>query len=153
MRPTLDQILDAILESCGIRKEIYERDKNSRLSFIVKVKQTLCYIGQEYGYSQPKIGEFLNINHSTVHHNKETAKGYMKYEREYESMVYDIMSQLMKIQKIEYIYRKEGEIVRNADGIFVFSSDGESYAIAEDIFPHIDIDSKPQLCEITLRLK
>lgn len=168
MRPTLEKILDTTLEVLNVPKDVFERERKSREKDMVKVKQILCYVGQEYGYSQPKIGAFLSLNHSTVHHNKETAKGYAKYEPDYANEIKEILSRLKTIEDIEDVYVMNGQIIRDDDGFTLFVVDGKpfrmedgiwlvqggvAYNIPKEAFPQITWDNEPQECEMILRLK
>lgn len=169
MKPTLEEIQDATLTVLGVRKEIFKKARKSRESQILRIKQIICLFGQRYGHSLSKIGAFLNLHHSTIHHGKLVAQDYYKYEKEYAEIV-DEVGRLLK--KIENSYEStiehtvEGWVARNAfggelnfftkkprflDGVWM--SDGECHRLPVDYFPQIEYDSKPQSCEMRFKLK
>ena len=64
------QILDAICYNKQIDRDFVIINKWSRKANIQEVKQLVCLIGQNYGYNQERIGNFLGLSHSTVYCNK-----------------------------------------------------------------------------------
>jgi hypothetical protein len=89
------QILEAICDVKDIDKDVFLRNKKSRVSHIQEVKQLACLLGQREGYSQEEIGRFLNLDHSTVCLNKKRAEGYCSYDKEYASDVYKIQERFL----------------------------------------------------------
>lgn len=96
MKPSLKQIFDEVLRVNGMSDEYYNENKRSRLQKIITIRQVVSLVGQDYGYSQSQIGDFLGIDHSTVYHNKMMARRYCECEKEYFEMVKKIMSELNK---------------------------------------------------------
>lgn len=96
MRPSLKQIFDEVLRASGMSEEYYNENKKSRLQKIITIRQIVSLIGQDYGYSQQRIGDFLGLDHSTIYHNKMMAKQYCECEKEYLEMVVKVMSELNK---------------------------------------------------------
>lgn len=94
MRPSLKQIFDEVLRANGMSEEYYNENKKSRLQKIITIRQVVSLVGQDYGYSQSQIGDFLGLDHSTIHHNKIMAKQYCECEKEYSEMVVNVMSEL-----------------------------------------------------------
>lgn len=94
MKPSLQQILDETLGANKMSQEYYATHKKSRLQNIITIRQVVSLIGQDYGYTLHQIGDFLGIDHSSVHHNKVMAKRYCEYEREYLAMVTKVKSEL-----------------------------------------------------------
>lgn len=94
MRPSLKQIFDEVLRANGMSEEYYNENKKSRLQKIITIRQVVSLIGQHYGYSQQRIGDFLGLDHSTIYHNKMMAKQYCECEKEYAEMVVSVMSEL-----------------------------------------------------------
>lgn len=98
MRPTLMQILDAICYNKQIDRDFVIINKWSRKANIQEVKQLVCLIGQNYGYNQERIGNFLGLSHSTVYCNKKRAEGYIQYDYEYAQQYKKIMEALSNMQ-------------------------------------------------------
>ena len=96
MMPSLKQIFDEVLCANGMSEEYYNENKKSRLQKIIAIRQVVSLVGQDYGYSQQRIGDFLGIDHSTVYHNKKMAIQYCECEEEYAEMVLKVMSELNK---------------------------------------------------------
>jgi hypothetical protein len=94
MKPPLKQIFDTVLLANKMSEEYYNENKKSRLREIITIRQTVSLVGQDYGHSQQSIGDFLGIDHSTVHHNKMMARRYCECEKEYFEMVKKVMSEL-----------------------------------------------------------
>lgn len=170
MRPTLDDIFYAVLEAFDIDDETYRNIKDSRESLAVTIRQMVCWIGQEtYGYSQPKIGQYLGLDHSTVWHNKMKCKDYMTYDKDYKLCVNKALSILCAKEEEQKECSISGWVVRDEDGdLTVFSdkpirekfADGISFWCGEEprglnptLFPQITWESEPVECEMTLRLK
>ena len=172
MKPTLDDIFYAVLESFDIDDETNLNIKDSRENLAVSVRQVVCWIGQNtYGYTQNAIGLYLGLNHSTVCHNKKKAQDYMSYDSSYKICVNKALSILSAKEEEEgqKEYSVSGWIVRDEDGeLTVFSdkpmrktfSGGKSFWYGEEpigldisLFPQITCESEPQECEMILRLK
>lgn len=96
MRPSLKQIFDEVLRANGMSEEYYNENKKSRLQKIITIRQIVSLIGQDYGYSQQRIGDFLGLDHSSIYHNKMMAKQYCECEKEYAEMVVNVMCELNK---------------------------------------------------------
>lgn len=94
MKPSLKQIFDEVLRANGMSEEYYNENKKSRLQKVITIRQVVSLVGQDYGYSQQNIGDFLGIDHSTVYHNKMMARQYCECEKEYLEMVTKVMSEL-----------------------------------------------------------
>lgn len=169
MIPTLEQILDTTLEVLGIERSAFEKSKRTRSAFAVKVRQIVCYVGQEYGHTQCGIGDFLGLDHSTVHHNKETAKDYATFENDYANVIEQVLLKLGEVKSIRKVAKVMGFVVRDEDGSMFFCEggkpvrseeekiwlveDGMAYSIASEYFPQVTWDDEPIECQITLRLK
>lgn len=96
MRPSLKQIFDEVLRANGMSEEYYNENKKSRLQKIITIRQIVSLVGQDYGYSQQRIGDFLGLDHSSIYHNKMMAKQYCECEKEYAEMVAKVTSELNK---------------------------------------------------------
>lgn len=96
MKPRLEDILDATLEVLNIDKENFRFNIRSRERSIVTVKQMVSLLGKEYGFSLSKIGETLQLNHSTVHWDAKTAMNYIEYETDYAQKIQKIRDNLHK---------------------------------------------------------
>lgn len=170
MRPTLDDIFYAVLEACDTDEETYRNLKDSRDALAVLIRQMVCWIGQEtYGYSQPKIGQYLGLNHSTVWHNKMKAQDYMSYDKEYKLCVNKALSILYAKEEDEgqKEYSINGWVARDGydDSLSFFTvkkpkrfedmwlAEDYCYSLPKEAFPQITWESEPVECEMTLRLK
>lgn len=100
MRPSLKQIFDEVLRASGMSEEYYNENKKSRLRRIITIRQVVSLIGQDYGYAQRQIGEFLGVDHATVYNCKMMARRYCDCEREYSAMVAKVTSELNKMSLI-----------------------------------------------------
>lgn len=96
MRPSLKQIFDEVLRANEMSEEYYNENKKSRLRRIITIRQVVSLIGQDYGYAQRQIGDFLGVNHATVYNYKMMARRYCEYEREYSAMVKKATSNLKR---------------------------------------------------------
>lgn len=169
MRPTLQLIFDATLNVVGMSKVEYERVKKSHYEKPLMIRQIVSLLGQKYGYSLHKIGDFLDIAHCTVHHQREKAKGFYEYEKEYASMVDDVML-IVNNEMTKDAPREEkisGWIARDGydDSLSFFTvkkpkrvedmwlAEDYCYSLPKEAFPQITWESEPVECEMTLRLK
>ncbi len=166
MRPTFDEIYEAVLDTLNICKEVYERAGRSRFAPIVKARQIICYVARKVGYTTLDIGERLGLHHATVLHHSKKAEGYATYEEEYATDVNNILNRLSIPNKQCTIV---GYVVRDEDGQLTLFSDkpnrdrfqqGEGFwsgdcprELNPSLFPQITWGSEPQECELTLRLK
>lgn len=169
MKPSLEDIRNATLCVLGIEQEEYEKAGKSREARMVRVRQIVSLFGQHYGYSQAKIGDFLNLKHSTVHHGKLMAKDYYKYEKEYAEIVDEVERILKEIEGVNEACAEHtivGWVARDSlenklnfftkkpryyDGCW--TSKGEAYSLPVEYFPQIEHCFRPQTCEISIKLK
>lgn len=84
---SLGDILDITLDVLNVDVVYFYENLKSRKSHFVKIKQIVSLIASERGFSLNKIGGFLDIDHSTVHHNIKQAKAYVEYEKQYAEQV------------------------------------------------------------------
>lgn len=99
MIPTLEQIKGAVLEVLGVPEEEYEAMKKRRLPMPVRVRQMISLFGRENDYSLKKIARFLELDHTTVHHNAIKAKDFCETEKEYGMQVRAIRAKLRDMEK------------------------------------------------------
>jgi hypothetical protein len=92
MKPTLTQILDAILIVNKVDKSYFMANMRSRLQKIQTIKQVFCLISRDYGYTLCQIGEFMKFDHSTILHNSIKAKQFSEFEPKYAKMVSKVSS-------------------------------------------------------------
>lgn len=171
MKPTLEDIFSTSLQVWNVDKENYSNLKYSRNASVVNIKQVVCWIAQRYGYSQSEIGRYLGIDHSTVHYNKRKVEDYLSYDTKYISLLNKTMDILNK-NKAEVLEKEvtiTGYITRDEDGDLTLwdgepmrerFKEGVGYWYGEcprelnpTLFPWITWSTKPQFCEIIVRLK
>lgn len=109
MRPTLTQILDEVLKANQMSKEYYKKNKKSRLRSIITIRQVVSLVGQYCGYSLHEIGDFLGKTHGSIHHSKEMAKSFCSCEKEYATMVTNVMKRLSEGEKSFECQRSKNE--------------------------------------------
>lgn len=171
MKPTLDDIFYASLEAWDTDEETYRNLKYSREALAVNIRQFICWLAQRNEYSLHEIGQYLGIDHSTVHYNKKKVEDYLSYDTEYISLLNKAMETIDKSK--EDIKVKEitidGYITRDEDGELTLwegepirekFSDGNGYWCGESprdldptLFPWITWSTKPQPCEIIVKIK
>lgn len=64
--PTLDNIIDAILEQFGISKEVFFQNKSYRGRDFVLIRQWISFLAFRYHYRTQEVGEALHRDHSSV---------------------------------------------------------------------------------------
>ena len=169
MRPTLDDIFYAVLEAWDTDEETYRNLKDSRERLAVSVRQVICLIAQDCGYSQSQIGLYLGLNHSTVWHNKKMCKDYMAYDKEYKLVVYKALTLLYEKEDAQIETTIKGFITRDENGKLTLwdenpperdaFSNGVGFWFGEcprdidpALFPQITWENEPQECEIKITL-
>lgn len=173
MNPTLDDIFYASLEAWDTDEETYRNLKYSREALAVNIRQFVCWLAQRNGYSLHEIGQYLGIDHSTVHHNKKKVEDYLSYDTEYISLLNKAMKIIDKNKEREEVQVKEvaikGYISRDEDNTLTLwekepirdkFKNGEGYWFGESprdldptLFPWITWSTKPQPCEIIVKIK
>lgn len=165
--PTLKEILQATLEELNISKDNYNRAKYSRLANIVKARQMFCLVARHYGYSQKEMAKFLNLNNSTINHNKNVALDHFEYEKGFANKVNGILSHFEYIRKLHVVngwVARDGDEERNINFFKekpklldkedkIWFSPQNNYQLHESFFPQLTFEDSPIPCEITLRLK
>ena len=170
MKITLNDIFYATLEAWDTDEETYRNIKDSRERLALSIRQVVCWIGQGYGYSQPQIGQYLGITHSTVCHNKKICEDYMTYDARYKSIVNKAVELLCEKEGICIGATISGFVSRDEDGeltlwnetppVREFYSNGVGFWCGEcprelepTLFPQITWETGPQECEIKITLK
>ena len=169
MKPTLEQILDTTLRILDLEKDYWNANKSYRRLEIVEVKQIVSFVGQKYDYSQPTIGRFLEVDHSTVCHNRKNAAFYYDYDKRFARKVNLILDALKMYEESEvtikgWVARSENfneclqffaeEIpIRNQEYKIWQPNEGMVYDIPNHAFQFLTWENEPIECEITIRLK
>lgn len=162
MRPTLQEIFDAILLELNIAQEAYERAGRSRMAIMVKARRIMCYVGRHFGYTLHEVADYLKMNHATVHYHAEGAKDAIYYEKGYAHAVNNILSHFDFVQRVS---NTDGWLARDEDGSLYFFNEkpfpcegvwittGGMKSVSKDQFPQVTYVDSPIPCEMTLRLK
>lgn len=169
MKPTLEQILDTTLYILDLDKEYFLANKGCRRLEILEVKQMVSFVGQKYKYSQPIIGRFLGIDHSTICTHRKNASFYYDYDKRFARKIDLILDALKKYTESEvtlngWVARSENfneclqffteEIpTRNQEYKIWQPSEGMVYDIPKQAFQFLTWKDEPIKCEITIRLK
>ena len=168
MKPTLNQIFDEVLKAFHTTQEEYDAISNTRQREGVEIRQVFCYLGQVYGYPQRMIGEYVGLDHSTVHHNRMVAQDLIDTDREFASKVSEANSVLKSIADDIGDYTIEGWVARDKEGNFLnfftdkkpvaiydmwFIDEGYCYSLPEKAFPLLTFENSPKKCSLTLNLK
>ena len=119
MKPTLNDIFDEVLKAFHLSQEEYEMASNTRQRRVIEIRQAFCYLGQAYGYPQRMIGEYVGLDHSTVHHNREVAKDLIDTDKEFASKVSEAHTVLKSIADDSAQYTIEGWVARDKEGNFL----------------------------------
>lgn len=168
MKPTLEQILDTTLRILDLDKEYFLANKSYRRLEILEVKQIISFVGQKYEYSQPTIGRFLGINHSSVCHHRKNVSFYYNYDKRLARKI-DLILDSLKIYdesevKIKgWVARSENfneclqfftqEIpIRNQEYKIWQPNEGMVYDIPNHVFQFLTWKDEPIECEITIQL-
>lgn len=165
MRPTLKQIFKVTLNAFECSEAYYEEFRKTRKTLVVSIRQALCLIAQENGYSQNEIGRFIGLDHSTVLHNKRVAQDHYKYEKEYQKKIDKMRQKIEQLTEESMEYKISGWIARDkfedtlslfenkpidCNGVWV--SNARCFDLPKDAFPAITHKDKPQRIEMTLIL-
>lgn len=169
MKPTLEQILDTTLKILDLDKEYFLANKNYRMLEIIEVKQIVSFVGQQYEHSQPTIGRFLGIDHSSVCNHKKNATFYYYYDKRFAGKIDRILDALKMYEESEvtlkgWVARSEnfnsclqfftGEIpIRNQEYKIWQPNEGVVYDIPNHVFQFLTWENEPIESEITIRLK
>ena len=169
MKPTLEQILDTTLRILDLGKDYWRANKSYRLLEIVEVKQIVSFVGQKYGYSQPTIGRFLEVDHSTICIHRKNAAFYYDYDKRFARKIDLILDALKVYEESEvtikgWVARSENfneclqfftqEIpTRNQEYKIWQPNEGMVYDIPNHAFQFLTWKDEPIECEITIRLK
>lgn len=169
MKPTLEQILDTTLRVLDLDKEYFLANKSYRRLEILEVKQIISFVGQKYEYSQPTIGRFLGIDHSSVCHNRKNASFYYDCNKRFARKIDLILDVLKTYEESEvtmkgWVARSENfngclqffteEIpIRNQEYKIWQPNEGMVYDIPNHAFQFLTWENEPIECEITIRLK
>lgn len=170
MEISLNIILDVVLESFEVEKDVYESISNTRERQAVDIKQAICYLGQRFGHSQHAIGKFLNIDHSTVCHNKKKAIEFCDIDVEYANKIAKALVSLENIMGINDEIICYGWITRDENGDLTLwdenrperdtFQDGEGFWYGEcpreldpSLFPQVTWEKEPTACKIVVTLK
>lgn len=166
IKPSLDQIFDTALSCFGISEDEYNSEKDTRSLKAITIRQAMCYLGQNYGYSQSVVGKYLGIDHSTVCYNKKVAQDLCDTENEYASNMMRALSHLDSIVKVHKEYSIKGFVARDKDGFLNFYAyekpircsgmwltNTVSYPLPEEAYPLVTYDCEPHACTMTFKLK
>lgn len=163
--PTLEEIESITLEVLGISEENFIMDKYSRKRCIIDAKHILSLISQEFGYSQYEIGDFLDMNHSSICYHGKKAKDYEKYDKEFSKIIQTVRE---KVSELDEYYGEKlltGYIARDKNEELHFflnkkpimeedkwESDYISYSLPTFLFPNISWDKSLKECELSIKL-
>lgn len=167
MKPTFDDIFNAVLEAAGIQKKIFIKAGASRIAPIMRVRQITCHLAKEASLSTPHIAHKLGIRSWSVTYHANQAKKRLCKEADYALLVDKAMAKLGFQSKRCFI---EGWVTRDREedggylyftigkepkrmGDMWFVDDAMMIDLPKGAFPQITWDNAPQKCEMTLQLK
>lgn len=169
MKPSLESILDVVLESFDVKRDFYETISKTRVRLAVDIRQAICYLGQRFSHSQNTIGKFLNINHSTVCCNRVVVTDRCSIDEEFANKIYKSLDILQRLEQRQSFCFINGWITRDENGdltLFSEKPDRDRYVSGEgfwygecpreldpSLFPQITWDDEPKECKITLTLE
>jgi hypothetical protein len=126
-------------------------------------------VGQKYEYSQPTIGKFLEIDHSTICTHRKNAEFYCNYDKRFARKMNLVLEALKMYEESEvtlkgWVARSENfneclqffteEIpTRNQEYKIWQPNEGMVYDIPNHAFQFLTWKDEPIKCEITIRLK
>lgn len=165
--PTLKDIFEEILIAENMTEGQYNKIKHSRKArYILNIRQPMCFLAREYGYTLQKIGEFIGIKYSTVHHHCALATSYCSFDRVYKNRIDTIRDRINQKSERRSIFEVEGFVARdekdNSLNFFydnpikcydVWISDGKHIALPKYAYPHISFSDGPQACQFNLTLQ
>jgi hypothetical protein len=147
MKPSLNEILRATLETLNIDSEDWEKNIRSRKGYIIRAKELFCTLAAEEGHSYVKIGLFLGAGHSTAIHHAKTFKAYCELYPTYYDLIESANKRIPRPLPKEHVTR--AWLARCKSGALVISSsrlvEAAGYWISEGSRPYYPASAFPQV--------